>query len=295
MKFRVATRLVFLLFFLAFIALCPFDRTVAPLALTQDAGKPQGSTIQLDGLRDRVMVRRDQRGIPYIEAKSDEDLYFAQGYVTASDRLWQMDLFRRTERGELAEVLGAGPNNIALEQDKQHRTLGFARVAEAEVALASPQARGLLEAYARGVNAYIASLDGPSLPPEFQILQYKPKPWTPADSLLVVKLFFEALSSTWRLDIMREAMAGLPAAKREMLLPEFSPLDVLVVGKDTRRKNITACAGKRGPSIPNRVTYAHWHMTNKLQTHALARVGLYAEEPGCQQQLGCQRQTDHHR
>ncbi len=187
--------------------------SVAPLSSSAQSNAPAGP-IQIDGLRERVSIRRDERGIPYIEAKNDEDLAFAQGYVTATDRLWQMDLFRRTERGELAEVLTAGPNNIALEQDKQHRTLGFAYVAEAEVAQASPQSRALLEAYARGVNAYVATLDARSLPPEFQILQYRPKPWTAADSLLIVKLFFEALSSTWRLDLMREAIASLPAEKR---------------------------------------------------------------------------------
>ena len=127
-------------------------------------------TTQLAGLHGRVTVRRDERGIPYIEATDDLDLNFAQGYVTAGDRLWQMDLMRRTARGELAEVLGAGPNNAALDQDKQHRTLGFAWEAEAEVAQAAPQSRALLEAYALGVNAYINSLDAKSLPPEFQRL-----------------------------------------------------------------------------------------------------------------------------
>ena len=100
---------------------CP----VITSALAQEAASSQSTSIAIAGLRDRVTVRRDERGIPYIEAKNDDDLYFAQGYVTASDRLWQMDLLRRTERGELAEVLTAGPNNVALEQDKQHRTLGF--------------------------------------------------------------------------------------------------------------------------------------------------------------------------
>jgi penicillin amidase len=221
-------------------------------------------------------VRRDERGIPYIEAKNDEDLYFAQGYVTASDRLWQMDLFRRTERGELAEVLTAGPNNIALEQDKQHRTLGFAQVAEAEFAQASLQSRALLEAYARGVNAYIASLDAKSLPPEFQILQYKPKPWTPADSLLVIKLFFEALSNTWRLDIMREAMAGLPAEKRAALLPETSPYDVLVVGKDTKKQaRLDQSPGSTTPVTNETLLALARH--EEIAADALARVGLYAE------------------
>src|SRR5687767_2744873 len=222
--------------------------SIAPLSSSSQGTAPAGPVV-LGGLRDRVTIRRDERGIPYVEAKNDEDLAFAQGYVTASDRLWQMDLFRRNERGELAEILTAGPNNIALEQDKQHRTLGFAQVAEAEVARASPRTRALLAAYARGVNAYIESLDAKTLPPEFQILQYRPKPWTPADSLLVVKVFFEALSSTWRLDIMREAMAGLPAEKRAALMPETSPFDVLVVGKDTK-KQMSAMAQPAGPVTP---------------------------------------------
>lgn len=235
------------------------------------------SSIQVPGLKDRVTIRRDERGIPYIEAKNDEDLYFAQGYITASDRLWQMDLFRRTERGELAEILTAGPNNIALQQDKQHRTLGFAQVAEAEVALASPQARARLEAYARGVNAYIASLDAKTLPPEFQILQYKPKPWTPADSLIVVKLFFEGLSSTWRLDTMREALASLPAEKRAALMPETSPFDVLVVGKDTK-KQMSAMAQPAGPDTPfTKEMLLGLARDGEIAAHALARVGLYAE------------------
>jgi len=237
----------------------------------------QSSSIQITGLRDRVTVRRDERGIPYIDAKNDEDLYFAQGYVTASDRLWQMDLFRRTERGELAEILTAGPNGIALQQDKQHRTLGFAQVAEAEVAQASPQSRALLEAYARGVNAYIASLDAKTLPPEFQILQYKPKPWTPADSLLVVKLFFESLSSTWRIDIMREAIAALPAEKRAGLMPEISPFDVLVVGKDTKKQ--VAAMGQSTvttTSIAKEMLLA-LARDGEIAAGALARVGLNAE------------------
>ena len=201
---------------------------------------PQQNAVQIKGIKDRITIRRDERGIPYVEAQNDEDLYFGQGYATAADRLWQMDLFRRTARGELAEILGAGPNNIAIEQDKLHRTYGFAQAAEAELAKASPRSRAMLEAYARGVNAYAASLDPKSMPPEFQILQYSFRPWTPADSLVLVKIFFEALSDTWRLDIMRQAMSVLPPEKRAELLPEISSIDVLVVGKDTQSKTKSA-------------------------------------------------------
>src|SRR5687768_12048596 len=181
-----------------FVSLVPVN---VPSSAAQDAA---ASAFPLKGLKDQVIIKRDERGIPYIEAKNDEDLYFAQGYATAADRLWQMDLVRRTGRGELAEVLGAGPADAALNQDKLHRTYGFAQAAEAEVAQAPPKVVAVLEAYARGVNAYAASLDPKSLPAEFQILRYNFRPWTPADSFIIGKLFFEALSDTWRLDIMRQ-------------------------------------------------------------------------------------------
>jgi len=239
-------------------------------AVQSSVGQSSSRTITIAGLHDRVTIRRDERGIPYIEANNEDDLYFAQGYVTASDRLWQMDLLRRTERGELSEVLGSA----ALEQDKQHRTLGFSQEVAAEVASASPLARRVLDAYASGVNAFIASRDSKTLPPEFQILQYKPRPWTPADSLLVGKLFAEGLSTTWRLDIMRAAFTELPAEKRAGLLPEVSPLDVLVVGKDAPRtdKTVAAASSKISPDI-----LAALARDQEIAAQSLARVGLYVE------------------
>jgi penicillin G amidase len=235
---------------------------------------PQQQAIQIQGIKARVTIRRDERGIPYVEAQNDEDLYFGQGYATASDRLWQMDLLRRTARGELAEVLTAGPNNVALDQDKLHRTYGFAQAAEAEFAKAPPQTRAILEAYARGVNAYAASLDPKSMPPEFQILQYSFRPWIPADSFLVGKIFFEALSNTWRLDIMRQALSVLPAEKRAELLPKISPLDVLVYGKDSQSRAKSA-ETKREPVSPE--TLAKLAHNQAMAAAALDRIGLYAE------------------
>jgi len=234
------------------------------------------TSIKVKGLKDSVTIRRDERGIPYIDAKNDEDLYFAQGYVTAQDRLWQMDLFRRNARGELSEVLPNVPNSPALDQDKLHRTLGFSQVVEAEVAQASPQSRAVLEAYAAGVNAYISTLDQKSLPPEFRILGYTPKPWTPADSLIVIKIFFEALSNTWRLDLMREAMASLPAEKRAALLPEISPIDVLVVGTDSKVRNASTTA-KTSPSRLSHEALAALARDEAINRAALEQLGFYAE------------------
>jgi penicillin G amidase len=235
----------------------------------------EGATLKLAGLKERVTVRRDERGIPYVEAANTSDLSFAQGYVTASDRLWQMDVMRRLMRGELAEILGAN----ALEQDKLHRTYGYAQVAEEEAAAAPKGAREQLDAYARGVNAYMESLDAKQLPPEFQILQYRPRPWTPADSLLVVKLFFEALSNTWETDIMRDALSGLPAERRAQLLAETSPLDVLVVGSDAKKK--AGLAPRRG--LNTRTDAATLSVLNELRerrrrdVEALGLMGLNME------------------
>ncbi len=242
---------------------------VIPLNSSQTA--PQQTAVQIKGIKDRITIRRDERGIPYVEAQNDEDLFFGQGYATAQDRLWQIDLFRRTARGELAEVLGAGPGNIAIDQDKLHRTYGFAQVAEAEWANASPRTRAMMEAYARGVNAYASSLDPKSMPPEFQLLNYSFRPWTPADSFACIKIFSEALSDTWRLDIMRQALSVLPAEKRAELLPEISPIDVLVVGKDTQSKSSSARLKPEPVSPAVLGTLAHNEM---IAAAALARIGL---------------------
>ena len=235
---------------------------------------PQQYAVQIQGIKARVTIHRDERGIPYIEAQNDEDLYFGQGYATAADRLWQMDLYRRTARGELAEVLTAGPNNFALDQDKLHRTYGFSQAAEAELAKASPRSRAILEAYARGVNAYATSLDPKSLPPEFQILSYSFRPWTPTDSLVVVKLFFEALSDTWRLDIMRQALSVLPAEKRAELMPVISPIDVLVYGKDSQSKAKTARINTEPVSSE---TLAKLAYNQAVAAAALDRIGLHTD------------------
>ena len=227
--------------------------------------------VTVAGLQQSITVRRDDRGIPYISAQNDNDLYFAQGYATAQDRLWQMDLLRRTARGELSEIFG----NPTLEEDKRHRILRFAQVADAEVALATPQARSLLEAYARGVNAYIATLDAKTLPPEFRVLQYQPRLWTPGDSLIIVKLFFETLSNTWRLDVMREALADLPAEKRAGLMPKISTLDVLVVGKDTPRPDVSKVSVPATPFSTAGLRLLP--RDEEIMSRSLRRVGLYAE------------------
>lgn len=132
------------------------------------------------GLSQPVTVTRDRIGVPHITAANLDDLYFAQGYVTAQDRLWQMDITRRYSAGEMSEILGED----LLEHDREQRVLGMSDLAERAAAALPARERAHLEAYARGVNAYIEARRD-SLPMEFRVLRYAPRPWRPADSMLV--------------------------------------------------------------------------------------------------------------
>src|SRR5437016_13113306 len=149
--------------------------SVARSALPQLEG-----TIRVPGLSAPVRVIRDGHGVPVIEASSLSDLYFAQGYVIAQDRLWQLDGMRRFASGELAEVLGSG----LIEHDKEQRILGLRHTARRALEVISPEERSYFEAYARGVTAYIES-HRDRLPLEFRILRYSPHPWTAEDSMLI--------------------------------------------------------------------------------------------------------------
>jgi penicillin amidase len=136
--------------------------------------------VKLRGLSATVKVTRDSHGVPTIEATNLDDLFFAQGYVTAQDRLWQMDGMRRFAAGELAEVLGSSQ----LQHDRDQRILGLREVARRSLQDYSARDRAFVEAYARGVNAYIQERTG-ALPIEFRILRYKPAPWTAEDAVLM--------------------------------------------------------------------------------------------------------------
>jgi acyl-homoserine-lactone acylase len=138
--------------------------------------KPTG-TIVIDGIKDRVLIKRDILGIPYIEAGSEEDLFFGTGYAMATDRLWQMYLRSMAMQGRLSELTGKD----MLETDIYFRTLGIKKYVDD--ALISLDKRYLLslESFSKGVNAYLKTKK--YLPAEFAITGYSPHPWTPADSL----------------------------------------------------------------------------------------------------------------
>lgn len=166
-------------------------------------------TIALEGLTAPVDVLRDRYGVPHIFAESERDAFFALGFVHAQDRLFQMDFARRTGQGRLAELLGPR----ARAADRLIRSLDLGRASERALAHVPEPARRALEAYAQGVNAFLTWNTRP-LPPEFTLLGYRPEPWRPADSILIVKLLALQLSTNAFGELFHAALLGAqgPAA-----------------------------------------------------------------------------------
>ena len=156
-------------------------------------------TLHVGGLSQPVTVRRDAHGVPHITAANMDDLVVAQGYVTAQDRLWQLDMVRRFAAGNLAEILGSR----AIEHDRVQRILEIGPATDAALAAMDPADKRFLEDYARGVNAYIAQTQD-HLPAEFRLLRYRPAPWTPRDSVLVAMNLMQTLSVDFPTKLARE-------------------------------------------------------------------------------------------
>ena len=173
---------------------------------------------RLLGLDERVEVLRDTYGVPHIFATDTHDLFFAQGYVTAQDRLWQMDIYRRAAEGRLAEVLG----EPGLESDRFMRTLGLGRAAQLDLGMISDETRGFLEAYMEGVNKFLQQ-HGESLPVEFTILGYRPEPWTVLDTLAISKLQLYDAAGNYTQELLRASIAArLGPEVLATLLPDAS-------------------------------------------------------------------------
>jgi penicillin G amidase len=151
-------------------------------SVTQAALPQLDGDVHLAGLSAPATVRRDTHGVPHIDAATQDDLFVAQGYVTAQDRLWQMDGLRRGSNGDLAEILG--PSLVT--HDKTQRVLQIGLTAQRIYSQLPAGDRARLDDYARGVNLYIAQCErNHSLPVEFRLLMYRPKPWTGVDSISV--------------------------------------------------------------------------------------------------------------
>ncbi len=175
---RFALRIVIIVLLLLLVAFLGFDYWFYRAVRNSEAQRD--GVVRLAGLVAPVTVTYDSLGVPNISASNVTDLFFAQGYVTAQDRLWQMDMLRRYTSGDLAVILGRD----YVKHDRENRILGLRQTAQAAADHLDPQTRAQFEAYATGVNAYIEQ-HRKTLPLEFRFLGYAPHYWTVEDSLLV--------------------------------------------------------------------------------------------------------------
>ena len=183
------------------------------------AHPPVSGRLRVAGIDEPVTVTRDRFGVPHVEAATDAGAMFGQGYVQAQDRLFQIDLLRRAAAGRLAEVFGPR----ALDADRFARRLGLASLAAGDVAAANADARGLLEAFAGGVNAAIATL--PALPPEFAVTGAEPEPWRPEHSLLIGRLLMLGFAPNWDAELQRERLVAAIGPDRAALVDVPYPPD----------------------------------------------------------------------
>lgn len=262
--------------------------TVAPKSFPQIDGQ-----IQLAGLDGTVDVYRDKMGIPHIYASTSHDLFFAQGYVHAQDRFWQMDFSRHVGSGTISEMFGDGQ----VKTDMFLRTLGWKQVAEQEYAQLGPESKATLQAYADGVNAYIQDRGPVELSLEYSILTgilnrgYKIEPWTPVNSLTWGKAMAWDLGGNMDDEIERAILLKTltPAQLAELYPPypadypvivptigdqtatTYNPntasetADVSTVTLESVSKNLTLLAGLMGPTDSD-IGSNSWAVSGKFTT-----------------------------
>ncbi len=182
-------------------------------------------TLRLADLHEPVEIVTDRYGVPHIYAHNEDDLYLAQGYVHAQHRLWQMELNRRIGSGRLAEIFG----EIALEADRFARRLGMHRAAADGVRTLSAHSTRILDAYTRGVNAFISSHRN-NLPVEFTLLRINPAPWQSADTVQWSKMMGWNLGGNWETEIVRARLvARLGPERAAKLEAGYDPAHPLII------------------------------------------------------------------
>jgi penicillin amidase len=214
-------------------------------------------TVQLTGPESIIEIFRDAHGVPHIHAASQRDAYFALGFVHAQDRLWQMELMRRTASGRLAEMGGAR----LLPHDRAMRTLGLARLSRNNLKNLSAPVKAALAAYTQGINSWLDTHSG-ALPPEFYVAGVRPTPWKAEESLLWGRLMGLRLSTNWRREALRaQLLRRLAPAKVAALWPPYpadAPVTVTVPDRKSER-----------PLIPSEMP---WNQVPDLPFNALAHA-----------------------
>ncbi len=180
---------------------------------------PAERKLTLPGLRGEVTILFDDNRVPHIFAANNHDLYYVQGYITATDRLWQMELQTHAAAGRVSEIIG----ERAVELDRYTRRRGMVPAAKAslQAMLADPQSKEVLEAYAAGVNAYISGLSPKDYPLEYKVLDYAPEPWEPLKSALLLKQMATTLSTSDDEGEMTNVLEKYGQAAIKELFPDY--------------------------------------------------------------------------
>lgn len=190
--------------------------------------QPNG-TVVVVGLHHPVKIYRDQYGVPHIFAEDEEDLFFAQGYVHAQDRLWQMDMNRRSAMGTLSEIFGVR----TLDFDKFIRTISIPEIANQLAEKISSESKMILAAYALGINAFLTQHPD-QLPNEFNLLNYQPQPWQIGHSLAYQRLIAWSLEMAWRVDPMYgELVNRIGTEKVQEIIPDYPNSAPTIVGSES--------------------------------------------------------------
>jgi penicillin amidase len=200
-------------------------------------------TVTVAGPAGPIEIVRDADAIPHIFAASKLDALFGLGYVHAQDRLWQMEFQRRIGFGRLSEIFGSA----TLPQDRFLRTVGFGRAARAAWDRTSPWAKQQVDAYLRGVNAFIDSHHGARLPPEFSLLRFEPEPFTGPDVVVWVKMMAWDLSANYSFELLRDDLARVVGEQRmNELMPPYAVNGLSITGDQTGPDDGLGSGGSHG-------------------------------------------------
>src|SRR3989338_4496906 len=192
--------------------------TVLTFTLVGISQPKRSGVLKITGLHEKVNISFDKHGRAHVFANNIHDLVFTQGYLTAQDRLFQLDILRRVAKGELAEIIG----KYGLKRDTFVRDIGLMKSAEEELKNTDGETLTLLNYYSEGITAFIKK-NKRKLPIEFKVLNYVPKPWQPIDSVIIVKELAEIIDTSWQLDLIRQEIYQTLGEKANVLFEQSFP------------------------------------------------------------------------
>jgi len=182
--------------------------------------------VEVQGISDEVGISWDSSGVIHISGANETDIIYASGYVSAQERLWQMELMRRLAKGRLSEIFGSE----TVEIDKLSLVLGLDSLTHRNYKNISEESRRWVNAYAKGINAYLDRI-GDDLPIEFILMNFKPEMWSPQDCMLQNRLMAWFLNFNWKADVLYGGLASLlPQEKFQQIWPEWMDYPHIITG-----------------------------------------------------------------